>query len=245
MIETTRSEWKHVKLYLCGRQIVQNDEIKYLGNQITSNGKARVHIEKRKSKAIAALGQLRTNGILNPEMETKNKLELFNIYVKPLIYYGIETFDLNGGDIDLLEKTEGNLLKSLLSVPNKCHSTLLYSALKINTTLETIQINQYKFLIRAINNSFINKFIIELLKLQTKTNVIGKLKLKIAPNIEHSIENLKTTIDSELDYLGTKVYDRFNYNNEVSEVLKILSYTNAKYRFFKLMRKLYFNTQND
>ncbi len=241
MIETARKDWQNYKLKLCNEDIVQSTQIKYLGNEIGSNGKSRPHLEIRKTKAISALQSLRTNGILNNEMETKHKIELFNIYVKPLLYYGVDTFNLNIGDSEFIEKAEGNLLKSLLSIPKKCHSTLIYSAMRIPTTNEMIEINKLKFLSRALKNEFVGSFIHELLQLDTKTNTIGKLKSSLLTNVAKTTTALTEAIDSELIYIKIKADDRFNYNNEVSEILDILSYTNSKYRSFKLTKYLYYN----
>ncbi len=175
-------------------------------------------------------------------METKHKVELFNIYVKPLIYYGTETFELNGGDLELIEKTEGKLLKSIMSVPNKCHSNLLYSALKLNTPNETLEINQLKFLQRALKNEFVLEIIKDLLSLDTVTNVIGKIKTKWPNGLTYSPENLEFYITRELEFLNQKTIDRFRYNKEVDDLLIILSYTNPKYRSYKLTQKLYYDT---
>jgi hypothetical protein len=157
------------------------------------------------------------------------------------LYYGVETFDLNGGDCDFLMKAEGNLLKSMLSIPNKCHSTLIYSALKINTTDETIKINQIKFLLRAIENNFVKMFIHELLELNTVTNIIGTVKSEYLNATLKTFPMLITNLNKALETLKSQPMDRFRYNKEVHEILEILSYENAKYRSFKLMRKLYFN----
>ena len=90
-------------------------------------------------------------------MDINSKMTLFGTNTKPLIYYGIEALELNLGDIDELKKIEGNAIKKIIGISNKSRTKPLYGALKFNLTEESVHLLQYKFILRAQNNSYLNK----------------------------------------------------------------------------------------
>jgi hypothetical protein len=52
------------------------------------------HIDKRIKLAYSNISNLYTTGALNKMMCVSTKISLFKIYIKPLLYYGLEALDL-------------------------------------------------------------------------------------------------------------------------------------------------------
>ena len=103
-----------VYLVLCGKPIIQTKDFKYIGVQVSDDYKNKKHIDKRRSAVIASLAKLTSTGIVDSQMDIATKLRLFSIYIKPLIYYGIEALTVNQSDIDELKKIEGKAVKDMI-----------------------------------------------------------------------------------------------------------------------------------
>lgn len=82
------------KLYLCGEEIVVAKTIKYLGIMINNVLENTEHIQRRKTATHASLSNLISTEVLNSEMCVQTKIKLFMIYLKPLLFYGLESLDL-------------------------------------------------------------------------------------------------------------------------------------------------------
>jgi len=240
MVEDHKNQLANLNLKLCNKELVHTNQIKYLGSQIEVDGKINAHIDTRKNKANASINNLKSLGILNTEMSISNKIKLFNIYVRPILYYGNETMYFNKGNVDTIRKIEGNLLKQVIGIPYGCKSELIYSALNMPITEESLIKNQMKFLKRALENDYINEFIEESFKVKTKLNIIGALRLKTINGSDVNFSNLNEFIEYSLNKIDQKVYDRYHYNNDAKEVEEILNIDYYKYRNFKLINKLYY-----
>ena len=94
------------------------DSFKYLGTEVKDNCANRQHITNRTKSVLIGLANLTSAGIINEEMDINSKMRLFGIYIRPLIYYGIEALDINSGDIDELKKIEGNAIKKIIGISN-------------------------------------------------------------------------------------------------------------------------------
>jgi hypothetical protein len=102
------------------------------------------HIQKRIKLAYTNIGSLYSAGVLNKSMSIQTKLSLFKIYIKPLLYYGCESLDLNKKDVNDIRKCEGGIVKSLVGISKYCHTDPLFSALDIENTEESIYINKIR-----------------------------------------------------------------------------------------------------
>ncbi len=100
----------NLKLMLCGKPIVESNQIKYLGTEITTNYSNIAHIEARRKKVAISINNLIGSGIINDHMSTNTKMKLFKIYIKPLLTFGCETLDLNDEELKLLKQIEGNVV---------------------------------------------------------------------------------------------------------------------------------------
>jgi hypothetical protein len=155
-----------VELKLCNKPISRTNEIKYLGNLINMNGKARSHLNNRKKAAYASMSNLCSTGIINSHMDVFTKVKLFNIYIRPLLLYGMETVQLNGDEFNDLKVNEGNILKKMIGIPNSSKSTELYELFKLNTTATQLNVSKLKLLQRMQENTYTNELIKECIRLK-------------------------------------------------------------------------------
>jgi hypothetical protein len=70
-------------------------------------------------------------------MSVSTKISLFKIYIKPLLYYGLEALDLNKSEINEIKKCESSIVKKLMGISKYCHTEELFSALLLETTEES------------------------------------------------------------------------------------------------------------
>lgn len=73
-------------LLLCGEPIVIEKNVKYLGVMVNDSFNNKDHIEKRIKLAYISIGNLYSTGVLNRLMSINTKINLFKIYIKPLLY---------------------------------------------------------------------------------------------------------------------------------------------------------------
>lgn len=225
-------------LYLCGERIVKSNSIKYLGVMVNSNFENIEHIEKRRKAVYASMTNLITTGILNNEMSVHTKLKMFKIYLKPLLYYGVEALNISENEIKILTRIEGNVVKQLLNISKHCETKLLYAALDIDLVSESILKQQYKFFRRIQTNEFMLKIINEMCELNINSGLIANFKKVNKLNDGIELIRLNQSIsENEIDMM-LKKYDRRLFNDEVKEVIDMLNIPNQKYRSFRLNKRL-------
>jgi hypothetical protein len=86
------------------------------------------------------------------------------------------------------------VVKKLIGIPKRFHTMPLYGALDIESTRNTIMIQQINFIMRIQNNDYLKNFLIESRDLQNNSDMVGKLLLinEWQPNI--SLEKLNKLI---------------------------------------------------
>ncbi len=150
---------EEVKLYFCNELIAQTNTIKYLGTELESNHQNKDHVIKRKKAVVIALNILFNAGIINNQSHISSRVKLFKTYIKPLLSYGCDVLDLNENDLLDLKRCEGNALKDIIGTTKKCHTSPIYTALGMQTTVESIRKYQMKFLQKAQNNKYLHEFL--------------------------------------------------------------------------------------
>jgi len=118
----THDKDTNTTLLLCGETITLSSSIKYLGVMINDTANNKEHIEKRIKLAFTNIGNLQSTGVLNKLMSINTKISLFKVYIKPLLYYGAESLDLNIGDINDIKKCEATIVKQLVGISKYCHT---------------------------------------------------------------------------------------------------------------------------
>ncbi|CAF0947906.1 unnamed protein product [Brachionus calyciflorus] len=97
------------------------------------------------------------------------KAQLYKIYIRLILWYGIEAFNIKKSDILALKRFEGNIVKKILGISNKCKTTDLFNALKLETTRERMNKIKVDFYYRLYENDFTKK-LLEYMELSENPN---------------------------------------------------------------------------
>lgn len=154
-------------LKLNGKKIQIGNEIKYLWYTLNTIDE-KAHVKKRTSKAFSALNKIRLVGLIDQELKPETRAYLFNTYVRPIVHYGLENYEMDLEDIKKLETAESTVLKSFISINKKCHNTSLMRSVGIKSFVDNVIINKLKFYNRLIENKWTKSILEELLSLEVK-----------------------------------------------------------------------------
>ena len=80
--------------------------------------------------------------------------------------------DLDTNEINELKKCEGNAIKQIVGITKKCHTTPLYGALDMDSTVNSILIQQMKFIKRIQSNEYLNDFLVESRNIKNNSGLI-------------------------------------------------------------------------
>jgi len=112
-----------LKLY--NQTIEKVNEFRYLGYQLNNKGDASNHIAIRRKKAYAALAKMTMASLLENLVDSAMKIHAFNIYIRSVLYYGLDTTFMSKKEINLVKRIDGNLLKKVFGLSKYSRSTSL------------------------------------------------------------------------------------------------------------------------
>lgn len=147
---------------LDGHNLIKSDNMRYLGFELDSKGKNTAHISKRRSLTIAASMRLKSLGIYTPSTSPYIKSFLYKTYLRPILLYGFENICLKRTELLQIKRIEGNLVKSIIGISNRCRTSLLFLALGINSTEMQLMKMKLDFYERLLSNDFTKKFLMVL-----------------------------------------------------------------------------------
>ncbi|CAF1136071.1 unnamed protein product, partial [Brachionus calyciflorus] len=98
-----------VTLKLGETPICEVSETKYLGIEISNVNENKVHLDKRKQLALQAYYKLKRLGLLNEQIHSNLKSQLYKIYIRPVLFYGIECIYLTKMEKLSIKRFEGNI----------------------------------------------------------------------------------------------------------------------------------------
>ena len=101
---------------LRGETIRQVSDFTYLGSVVTSDGKVKEDIEKRRAGARRAFGQLRRRLWKRGEISLRVKMKIFNAIVIPVLLYGASAWALTRTEENRLDSLEMGMLRSIAGV---------------------------------------------------------------------------------------------------------------------------------
>jgi len=226
-----------VDLKLCGSSICRSKEIKYLGNLININGKARSHLNSRIKAAYASMSNLTSTAIINSCMDMFTKIKLFKVYIRPLLLYGMETIQLNGDECNDLKVTEGNMLKKMIGIPNSSKSTELYDLFNITTTQTQLNVSKLKLIKRMQTNSYTNSIIMECIKLKEFGGLIGEAAKILGVEVIKNVNEMNERIEEFLCNVKIRALQIVK-TPEIKDLRRILDIENVELVKYILKMKL-------
>ena len=130
-----QSQWKLGEL-----TIDETDSYKYLGDLITNDGKNRKNLDLRKNKLTAAITTI--NAIAETDtlrrIETTVLLELHEKITIPILLNNAESWNLNKGELERLEKIEIQVIKHLFDLPAHTPTPAILYSLGIPYTAQRL-----------------------------------------------------------------------------------------------------------
>ena len=171
-------------------------------------------------------------------MSVSTKISLFKIYIKPLLYYGLEALDLNKSEINEIKKCESSIVKKLMGISKYCHTEELFSALLLETTEESVYKHKLKFLQRLENNLYTNQFMVELRECNSTSGSLTRISKYMKLSNNASIQTILNNIQITILKMEENLLDRHLYNPKVNLIKEIIKISNSRYRIYKLYKIL-------
>lgn len=176
-------------------------------------------------------------GLIDQELKPETRAYLFNTYVRPIVHYGLENYEMDLEDIKKLDTAESTVLKSFMSINKQCHNTSLMRSVGIKSFVDNVIINKLKFYNRLIENKWTKSILEELLSLEVKHSLSAKINhflgdesmtdlTTIKASIQHKI-NTEIITSRKNDPKVNELKECFkikNHNENIVEVRKIIGY---------------------
>ena len=150
---TTDPQW-----FIDSELLKTEDSIPYLGSML-GDPKGKAHCESRIRATTRSYFALQGAGIKFLGVDAVTSLELYNVAVRPCLYYGCSSVYLSPVQLRNIDKFQNRILKQCLGL-NKCAlSSVLLKATGINTISDTVNISSLNILKSCIlSTSLCNDF---------------------------------------------------------------------------------------
>ncbi len=214
-----------VKFTLAGEDIPDVTWARYLG-VILNTGRSNKHIDNRLQQVAIKLNMLSKAGFDTTGLNADSKVLLYKSFVRPLLFYGLDCFNLCKSDMDRVETTEGNTIKTSLNLYNRIHTTELFLALNMDTTVNTLMKYKLALFIRLCNNNYTRELLEEILAEGNRNIVEGTILNDVLDILELDEQSI------DLAMIKSKCMEYCNgyknrlkliiKDNEISQELKIL-----------------------
>jgi hypothetical protein len=100
------------------------------------------------------MAKLNNQGVNSTAIHPNLRGYLYKIFVRPTIMYGIENYQLNTYEEQAIARIEGNAIKRMMNVSNRCRTKKLISACKMDTTRNRIKNQKLSFTLRLLENKY-------------------------------------------------------------------------------------------
>ena len=148
--------------YLNGVLIPIVNETRYLGVQISNTSNCLAQVNNRLQKARNSYNNLRMLGLSTSALDINTRGFLYKTYIRPILHYGLENFDLNQNEMDKINTGGNNIIKSMVGLNKQVRSTSLLAALNIEQTNERLVQEKLQFFIRLYENNFTRNVLLEI-----------------------------------------------------------------------------------
>ena len=184
--------------------------------QVTADGKCRAHVTKRRLLAFGALAQMTLNGFITNSIHATVKARLFSTNIRPILSYGLENCDLNIGNKDMVRRTEGNIVKKMLSLPRNASTTPLFEALKLQSTEQMLKEQKINFLNRLQENSYTKSMLTQLAENNFKDSFLDEIckTLGYEPERRYSLKQLSDEANRQQNLIKINKISLKSINSE-------------------------------
>jgi len=118
--------------YLGKTPLNNESSLEILGITFNKKGSALNHINVRKRKCVSSAYGLAGVGMSYPGTSSNVKAHLWKSVCQPVLLYGLEAVSLHKGELAILEKTQGSIIKASMGLGKRHHHSRLMKALEIN-----------------------------------------------------------------------------------------------------------------
>lgn len=229
-------------LILDNKPIMRVDKMKYLGVEISDDFRNNTHIAKRKQSLYAAVTKLNLCGFNTESISPLAKAQLYKTFLRPVLLYGMENLNLNKTQLNEIKRIEGNTIKRLIGIPNRCHSTELLIALNIDTTSNYLKSSKLNFLLRICSNEYTLEILKEMHNIAETVSYFSEIRdlMGLGGNI-NTIEQLCYNAQQQLNDLKTLKKESKYLNNNlkvnlIREVIRSKNKSSITERLFDLTK---------
>ncbi len=201
--ERLRDIWQG-EILMSGIPLRRDETNKYLGVQISQTKSNTPQLNYMKKQAYAALAKVTSLGLSSVYMNPVTKAFIYKTYIRPVLMYGSENFTWTKTDLNAIRRIEGNLVKRMLNISTRCHTTDLFESLNLEQTLDFIANGKNAHYVRIMSNTLTKEILCESYKLDAGLGSKGEILRDFSESVIDSIEDvidgiqMKITLDTIL-----------------------------------------------
>ncbi len=195
-----------------------------------------------KPKKIAQLDKL---GFSLKSTNQLSKGFYYNTYVRSYLLHGADALVMSKNDLIRYKTCEGNTIKYALGLPSCLYSTELMLALKINTTVKTLQMHKVTLFLRLLTNVYTKKVILAVLSSGESRAIEDSFVMEIIKIVNPEEISLNSLVRACSVFLqnGTNEYNNVINSDESIEFVKELLATGNRKELVELL--LAFDSQTN
>ena len=192
--------------------IKETKSYKYLGDILCSNGKNEENIKSRKVKTLSNTAHINAIGATDVlrMIETKILLELHDKVTVPGLITNAESWSLNKGEMDEIEKTEIQAIKHLLDLPIHTPTPAIIFSFGLLYTKYRIEMKRLIYL-----HKILNKYESHWTKITL--TILDTLKIGWARTIRQSL----TSLDLPTDFQAIRCIPRNQWKKTVKAKIEV------------------------
>jgi len=156
-----------LKFRLDGQLIPIVNKIKYLGSWLSNSLDVNEHLGEKIIGQAIKISQLEKLGFKYSGLSAQCKAFYYKTYIRPFLFYGLDTFTFKPKDLKRLKTVEGNTIKIALGLPTVLWSTEIFLALKLETTEKQLEKQLLGLVLRLANNAITARLLTCLINAQT------------------------------------------------------------------------------
>jgi len=126
------------------------------------------------------LSRIEKLGFNNCNLKPHIMGNMFKTYIRPVVMYGVELFELTKEQTDKVCKLENLILKRMIGIKQRCYSRHILNSLRIGLPRRYINKMKLKFVMKLEDNNY--------------TKTILKCEIKIATLDELNAENQRNDL---------------------------------------------------